>query len=199
MDFIEGLPKSETYDVILVIVDRLTKYAHFLPLRHSFTATQVAKSFLDNVMKLHGVPKSIISNRDKVFTSHFWRELFQAVGTKLHYSTVYHPQMDGQTKRVNQCMEMYLRCVVHNFPRKWKAWLSMAEFWYNLSFHSSLRCSPFKALYGMEPNFGGMPNLSIQSSAEAAEFTCDRQAYTEMLKTHLVRAQNRMKLQANKN
>lgn len=150
MYFIEDLPKSETYNVILVIVDRLTKYAHFLPLRHPFTTTQVAKSFLDNVVKLHGVLRSNVSDQDKVFTRHFLHELFQAVGTKLHYSTAYHPQMDGQTERVNQCLEIYLRCAAHNCPRKWKAWLPMAELWYNSSFHSSLGCSPFKALYGAQ-------------------------------------------------
>lgn len=198
MGFIEGLPKSKTYEVIMVIVDRLTKYAHFIALQHPFTALQVAIVFLDNVVKLHGVLRSIVSDRDKIFTSTFWRALFQAVGTKLHYSTAYNPQTDRQSERVNQCLELYLRCAVHNSPKKWKSWLAMAEFWYNSDFHSSLGCPPFKALYGIEPNFGALPNVTVQSTTEANVMAQDRQSYTDMLKTQLARAQNRMKLQTNK-
>lgn len=86
---------SETYDMILVIVDWLTKYSHILPIQHPFTAAQVAKVSLDNVVKLHGVPHSIVSDQDRVFTSIFWHKLFQSVGTKLHYSMTYHPPSDG--------------------------------------------------------------------------------------------------------
>jgi transposase InsO family protein len=108
MDFIEGLPLSDHANTILVVVDRLTKYAHFLTLKHPYTAATVAKLFLDQIVRLHGVPITIISDRDKVFTSHFWKELLKALGTQLHYSTAYHPQTDGQSERVNQCLEQYL-------------------------------------------------------------------------------------------
>jgi hypothetical protein len=97
MDFIEGLPKSEGYDTILVVVDRFSKYAHFLPLKHPFSAAIVAQVFLDNVVKLHGVPKTLVSDRDKVFTSQFWKALFQTLGTQLALSTTYHPQSDGKS------------------------------------------------------------------------------------------------------
>jgi transposase InsO family protein len=97
MDLIESLPKSEGKDYILVVVDRLTKYAHFWPLTHPFSAPIIAKTFLDNIHKLHGTPTCIVSNREKVFTSGFWKELLKLLGTKLHYSTSYHPQTDEQT------------------------------------------------------------------------------------------------------
>jgi penicillin V acylase-like amidase (Ntn superfamily) len=97
MDFIEGSPLSDGADVILVVVDRLTKYAHFLALLHPYTAQQVAHLFLDNVVRLHGVPTSIVSDRDAIFTSTMWREIMKALGTTLNYSTAHHPQTDGQS------------------------------------------------------------------------------------------------------
>ena len=102
MDFIEGLPTSDGSNAILVVVDRFTKYGHFLPIKHPFTAQAIAKVVLDNAVKLHGFPKSIVSDRDRVFTSNFWRALFSLVDTKLLMSSAYHPQTDGQTERVNQ-------------------------------------------------------------------------------------------------
>jgi transposase InsO family protein len=128
-------------------VGRFSKYSHFIPLKHPFTALQVAKILLDVVARIHGLPKSIVSDRDKIFTSHLWKELFRLTDTSLLTSTAYHPQTYGQTERVNQCLEMFLRCCILDSPKKWKCWLPLAELWYNTSFHSSLGCPPFKVLY----------------------------------------------------
>lgn len=98
LDFVDGLPKSKGYNCILVVVDKFSKYAHFLPLAHPFTALQVAKLFMDNIFKLHGMPTALISDRDKVFTSQLRQELFRLSNTKLQMSTAYHPQKDGQTE-----------------------------------------------------------------------------------------------------
>ena len=108
MDFIEGLPKSDGCNVILVVVDRLTKYAHFIPVKHPYTASTIAQAFLDNVVKLHGLPNSIVSDKDTVFVSHFWTQLFKLYKINLTLSIAYHPQTDGQMERVNQCLEMFL-------------------------------------------------------------------------------------------
>ena len=98
LDFIEGLPHSNRFNAILVVVDKLTKYGHFLPLSHPFTALQVAQLYLANIYKLHGLPTIIISDRDRIFTSNMWQELFKLTDTQLAMSFAYHPQMDGQTE-----------------------------------------------------------------------------------------------------
>ncbi|KAK1607032.1 hypothetical protein QYE76_030705 [Lolium multiflorum] len=199
VDFIEGLPMSEGANTILVVVDRFTKYAHFLPLKHPFTSQQVARLFVDSVVKLHGMPHSIVSDRDRIFTSHFWRLLFSKLGTKLKFTTAYHPQTDGQSERVNQSLEMYLRCSIQENPKQWRAWLPSAELWYNSSFHSSIGCSPFKALYGHEPNLGAMPTKNPDTTENVSDMVTDRAAQLEVLKKHLAAAQNRMKLKADRN
>jgi hypothetical protein len=97
-----------------------------------------------------------VSDRDRIFTSHLWQELFKLSGTKLHMSTSYHPRSDGETERVNQCLETFLRCFVNSQPTQWVQWLPLAEFWYNTSFHSSLGATPFEVLYGIQPRTLGL-------------------------------------------
>lgn len=124
---------------------------------------------MDNIVKLHGLPKSIVSDRDTIFVSTFWKELFKLYKVTLALSTAYHPQSDGQTERVNQCLEMYLRCLVQDAPRTWKSWLPLAKLWYNSTFHSSIGCSPFKALYGTEPNLGVNTNIPTDTAVPVSE------------------------------
>jgi hypothetical protein len=196
MDFIEGLPKSQGYNVILVVVDRFTKYAHFLPVKHPYTVHSIAQTSMDSVVKLHDIPHSIVTDRDTIFLCNFWKELFKLYKVNLQLSTAYHPQSDGQTERVNQCLEMYLRCAVQDAPQNWKAWLSLAEMWYNSSYHTSLGCSPFKALYGYEPNIRAVPVIPDTTTPDFAEIVENRELHLQALKDHLARAQNRMKLMA---
>jgi len=125
MDFIEGLPISQGNNVIMVVIDRLSKYAHFIPLAHPYTTRSIAKLFLDNIF--NGLPTSIFSNRDRVFTSNFWRELFRISGTDLLMSSTYHPQTDGQSEVMNKGLEGYLRSFTRDKPKDWMQWLLLAK------------------------------------------------------------------------
>lgn len=139
MDFIEGLPKSDRVDTILVVIDRLTKYGHFIALKHPFTTLQVEAKFVNEVVRLHGFPTTIISNRDKIFMSVFWREMFRLQQTRLLRSTAYHPQTDGESEVVNKMVETRLL-------QQWLCWLHWEEFSYNTSPYLSMKMSPFQVV-----------------------------------------------------
>ena len=149
MDFVVGLPRTQKgHDSIWVIVDRLTKAAHFIPVRTNYGGEKLAKLYVENIVKLHGVPSLIVSDRGTQFTSRFWKSLHKAMGTKLDFSSAYHPQTDGQTERVNQIMEDMLRACVLTYGKDWEQSLPYAEFSYNNGYQASLGMSPFEALYG---------------------------------------------------
>lgn len=187
LDFVEGLPKSEGFNTVLVVIDRLMKYAHFLGLKHPYNASDVALLFIQEIVRLHGFPRTIVSDRDKVFTSAFWKELFQLSGTSLNLSTAYHPQSNGQTEVTNRGMETYLRCYASDKPRTWSKFLSWAELSYNTLFHSAIQMSPFKAVYGRDP-----PTLLKYESGSTSN------QMLELIRDHLHKAQQCMKLKADK-
>ncbi|GJX21852.1 reverse transcriptase domain-containing protein [Tanacetum coccineum] len=149
MDFVTKLPKTTSgQDTIWVIVDRLTKSAHFLPMKETDTMEKLTRQYLKEVVSRHGVPVSIISDRDSKFTSHFWKSLNEALGTQLDMSTAYHPQTDGQSERTIQTLEDMLRACVMDFGKGWDRHLPLIEFSYNNSYHTSIKAAPFEALYG---------------------------------------------------
>lgn len=195
MDFVEGLPNSAGFTCVLVVVDLFSKYAHFLQL-HPFTAMSVAKVFHNSVYKLHGMLSSIISDRDKIFTSKLWKELFKLADVNLSMSSAYHPQSDGQTERVNQCMKTFLRCFVHACPNSWSQWLSLAEYWYNTCPHSATGKSPFHVLYGYEPRHFGISVSDTISVSDLSSWLQERQVMSGLIQQHLQRAKSRMKKQA---
>ncbi|GKA29929.1 reverse transcriptase domain-containing protein [Tanacetum coccineum] len=149
MDFITKLPRTRSgHDAIWVVVDRLTKSAHFLAIREDYSTEKLARLYTDEIVARHGVPVSIISDRDARFTSRLWQTFQKALGTRLDMSTAYHPQTDGQSERTIQTLEDMLRACVIDFGGSWDVHLPLAEFSYNNSYHTSIRCAPFEALYG---------------------------------------------------
>ena len=149
MDFVTGLPRTRYgHDSIWVIVDRLTKSAHFLPVLKTYSVEVYYELYIKEIVRLHGVPASIVSDRDARFTSLFWKGFQKAMGTTLDMSTAFHPQTDGQTERVNQVMEDMLRACVLDFKGGWEDHLSLIEFAYNNSYQASIGMAPYEALYG---------------------------------------------------
>ncbi|GAU42667.1 hypothetical protein TSUD_398730 [Trifolium subterraneum] len=149
MDFVTGLPRNQKgEDSIWVIVDRLTKSAHFIAVKSTYKASRYAEIFLEEIVKLHGVPLSIVSDRDPTFTSHFWRAFQKTMGTRLRMSTSNHPQTDGQSERTIQTLEDMLRACILEDGGNWSKHLHLIEFAYNNSYHASIGMAPYEALYG---------------------------------------------------
>ncbi|GJV31685.1 putative reverse transcriptase domain-containing protein [Tanacetum coccineum] len=149
MDFITKLPRTPSgYDSIWVIVDRLTKSAHFILMNEKYKMEKLTRLYLKEIVCRHGVPVSIILDRDPRFASRFWRSLQKSLGTNLDMSTAYHPETDGQSERMIQTLEDMLRACVIDFGSGWDKHLPLAEFSYNNSYHASIKAAPFEALYG---------------------------------------------------
>ncbi|KAI3806853.1 hypothetical protein L1987_22769 [Smallanthus sonchifolius] len=149
MDFITKLPRTaKGHDTIWVIVDRLTKTAHFLPIRETFSSERLAEVFINEVVARHGMPLTIVSDRDTRFSSRFWKRFHEAMGTRLNISTAYHPQTDGQSERTIQTLEDMLRACIIDFGGSWDSHLPLAEFSYNNSHHTTIGMPPYEMLYG---------------------------------------------------
>jgi hypothetical protein len=149
MDFIVGLPRTQSgYDSIWVIMDRLTKVAHFIPIKTTYSGPQLAELYMSRIVCLHGVPKKIVSDRRTQFTLRFCERLHEALDTQLRFNSAYHPQSDGQTERVNQILEDMLRACALQYGRSWDKSLSYADFSYNNSYQESLKMALFEMLDG---------------------------------------------------
>jgi hypothetical protein len=144
------------------------------------------------------LPKSIVSDRDPLFLSNFWKELFRVQGTTLKYSSAYHPETDGQTEVVNRSLETYLRCFASEQPRKWYKFLHLAEYWYNSSFHSAIKMSPFEALYGRSPPSILSYVTGHSSHSDIDQTLAERQQLLTTLKENLKRSRQKMEARANK-
>ncbi|WVZ18566.1 hypothetical protein V8G54_005888 [Vigna mungo] len=196
MDFITGLPSSHGHTSILVVVDRFSKAAHFATLPPQFSAYQVATIFFEVVGKLHGMPKSIVSDHDPLFLSKFWQELFKASGTQLRMSSAYHPESDGQSEVLNRTLEQYLRAFCNAQPVKWSHFIPWAEWCYNTTIHSATGYTPFEIVYGRSPP--SLPGYILgQSQVEVVDhLLSSRDNILSNLPRNLQKAQDRMKVMA---
>jgi len=196
-DFITKLPLAQGYNSILVVVDRLTKIVHFIPTTEKTSAEELARLFRDNVWKLHGLPESIISDRGPQFAAELMWELNEILGVKSKLSMAFHPQTDGQTERVNQELEQYLRMIIDHRQEQWPEWLGMAEFVYNNKAHSSTRMTPFKANYRQDPRMG-FEGRKKGKYAGAEKFIKKMKEIQEEAKATLGKAQADMKKYADR-
>ncbi|CAM8911119.1 unnamed protein product [Rhodiola kirilowii] len=200
MDFVLGLPKINHKDSIFVVVDRFSKMAHFIPCNKTNDATQIADLFFKEVVRLHGVPRTIVSDRDTKFLSHFWKTLWGKLGTKLLFSTTCHPQTDGQTEVVNRTLSTLLRATVGKNLRNWLSCLPFIEFAYNHAKHSGTKFSPFEIVYGFNPetpiDLISLPQAVYSSEGETrADFV---KKLHQKVKNNLEKKTEKYKQQADK-
>ncbi|MCO5579453.1 hypothetical protein L7F22_033308 [Adiantum nelumboides] len=198
MDFITTLPRTSKGNAqILVIVDRFSKMAHFIPCKKAASAPDIASLFVQHIFRIHGLPRSIISDRDPKFTGHFWTSLFKSLGTNLLFSSAYHPQTDGQTKRVNQILEEMLRHYIQNRLASWEEYLPLVEFAYNNAPHSVTGMTPFQAAYGHTPLVP--TNFILQHKvALADQLVQEMQDILVQVRDKLIHVQQKYQKHANK-
>jgi hypothetical protein len=194
MDFIVGLPNTSRHqDSIWVIVDRLTKTAHFLPVHTTHRTEKYAEIYIDQVIRLHGIPRTIVSDRGAPFVARFWEQLQESLGTHVIRSSAYHPQTDGQTERVNQILEDMLRACVLHYGKDWDKCLSLAEFSYNNSYQSSLKMAPFEALYGRRCRTPLNWSQAGEREIFGPDLVLEAEAKVRIIKKNLEAAQARQK------
>ena len=194
MDFVTGLPMTKrNKDMIWVIVDRFTKSAHFIPVNQKDKGEKLIEIYVKEIVSKHGVPKKIVSDRGSIFTSAFWKQLQEALGSQLDFSTAYHPQTGGQTERTNQILEDMLRACALNFGGSWDEHLPLAEFSYNNSYQSSIKAAPYEVLYGRKCR-SPICWYEVGGNKEfAPDYIKERQGIVDIIRDRLKIAQSRQK------
>jgi len=171
MDFITDLPKSNIYDTRLVVIDRLTKMSHFIPCSKSLDARQFANPFMKEIVKLHGLPHDVITDRGTIFTSDLWKKTRGKLGIERRLSTACHPQTDGQTERTNAILEQYLRAYINYQQDDWCGYLPVAEFEYNNGYQETIKNTSFFANYGTNPECEMIGHLIQGKQTKQEEMT----------------------------
>nr|GFC68188.1 putative nucleotidyltransferase, ribonuclease H [Tanacetum cinerariifolium] len=199
MDFVTGLPRTQRrHDAIWVVVDRLTKSAHFLPIRKDYSVSKLAETFQQEIVRLHGTPSAIVSDRDPRFASRFWKGLQKAWGIRLNFSTAFHPQTDGQSERTIQTLKDMLRSCALEWTGNWDNYICLVEFAYKNSWHASIKCAPFEILYGRKcraPICWDQIGERVIEGLEMIEVTNEK---VSVAKEKLKKARTRQKIYADK-
>ncbi|PKU81168.1 putative mitochondrial protein [Dendrobium catenatum] len=200
LDFVLGLPRTKKgNDSIMVVVDRFSKMAHFISCKKTSNALHIAHLFFHQVVRLHGIPRSLTSDRDVKFISHFWRELWKRLGTDLRLSSAYHPQSDGQTEVVNRTLVSMLRCLVQEYPKQWEEVLTTAEFAYNSMVNRSTGKTPFSIVFTKVPNLAlDLAILPKCKSGAAKNFTNQYSQMLEDVRLQLTNANRKYKADADR-
>jgi hypothetical protein len=199
MDFIVGLPRTPAgYDSIWVIVDCLTKAAHFIPVKTTYSGAKLAEHYMTRIVCLHGVPKKIVSDRGSQFTSKIWEKLHESMDTKLNFSSAYHTQMDGQTERTNQILEDMLGACALKYGKSWDKSLPYAEFSYNNSYQASTKMAPYEALYRRQCRTPLFWSQTRESQVFGPEVLKDAEKQSQMVRESLKVAQTQQKSYADK-
>jgi hypothetical protein len=194
MDFIVGLTRTSAgYDSIWVIVDRLTKVAHFIPVKTTYSGAKLAELYMARIVCLHGVPKKIVSDRGSQFTSRYWKKLHECLDRRLNFSSAYHPQTDGQIERTNQVLEDKLRACALKHGGSWDKSLPYAVFSYNNSYQASLKMSPFEALYGRKCRTPLYWNQTGERQFFGPEIIQEAEEQVHQIRENLRTAQSRQK------